>query len=62
MAAAADMSELFATLPNGLLCRLNRETLFIQAWGKGLRVRATMANSFRDDALSALLPQETPAA
>lgn len=52
------MSDLFAALPDGLLCHLNRETLFIQAWGKGLRVRATMASAFRDDALSALLPQE----
>ena len=50
------MSELFTALPDGLLCRMNRETLFIQAWGSGLRVRATMASDFRDDALSALLP------
>jgi alpha-D-xyloside xylohydrolase len=56
------VSELFTALPDGLLCRMNRETLFIQAWGSGLRVRATMASDFRDDALSALLPNgEQPA-
>ncbi len=52
------MSDIFTALNDGLVCRLNRETLFIQAWGAGLRVRATMASSFRDDALSALLPVE----
>lgn len=52
------MSNLFTAHPDGLLCRLNREALLIQAWGTGLRVRATMASTFRDDALSALLPQE----
>jgi hypothetical protein len=36
---------------------MNRETLLIQGWGQGLRVRATLARDFRDDALSALLPR-----
>lgn len=51
------MSELYTVRPDGLACRLNRETLLIQGWGQGVRVRATLAGDFRDDALSALLPR-----
>ena len=51
------MSELYTVRPDGLACRMNREMLLIQGWGQGLRVRATPARDFRDDALSALLPR-----
>jgi alpha-D-xyloside xylohydrolase len=36
---------------------MNRETLLIQGWGNGLRVRSTLAADFRDDELSALIPR-----
>jgi len=51
------MSNLFTVRPDGLSCRMNRETLLIQGWGRGLRVRATLADDFRDDELSALMPR-----
>ena len=51
------MSELYTVRPDGLACRMNREMLLIQGWGQGVRVRATPARDFRDDALSALLPR-----
>jgi len=47
----------YTVRPEGLVCRMNRETLLIQGWGQGLRVRATLARDFRDDALSALTPR-----
>ena len=51
------MSDLYTVRPDGLSCRMNRETLLIQGWGAGIRVRATPADDFRDDSLSALLPR-----
>ena len=51
------MTDFYTIRPDGLLCRMNRETILIQSWGSGLRVRATLANDFRDDEIQALLPR-----
>ncbi len=48
---------MYTVRPDGLSCRVNRELLLIQGWGAGIRVRATPAEDFRDERLSALLPQ-----
>ncbi len=47
----------YTVRPDGLHCRIHRETLLVQGWGAGIRVRATPADDFRDDSLSALLPR-----
>lgn len=56
------MTDLFTVRSDGLSCRLHRESLLIQGWGAGIRVRATPADRFRDDCLSALLerPESVP--
>jgi alpha-D-xyloside xylohydrolase len=52
------LGEVFSATPDGLVCRLNAETIHIQPWGAdSVRVRATVARQFRDEALSALIPQ-----
>ncbi len=51
------MTDLYTIRPDGLSCRMNRETILIQSWGSGLRVRATLAKDFRDDEIQALLPR-----
>jgi len=51
------MTKLYTVHPDGLSCRMNRETLLIQGWGAGIRVRATPADEFRGEELSALLPR-----
>jgi alpha-D-xyloside xylohydrolase len=51
------MTDLYTVRPDGLSCRVNREMLLIQGWGVGIRVRATPADDFRDERLSALLPR-----
>src|SRR5476651_226400 len=50
----------FQRTANGLIFKLNYETLQIESWGPhSLRVRATMSSELRDDWISALLPQVT---
>ena len=52
------MGPTFTDRQGALLCRYSGETIRIDAWGPdGLRVRATVADDFRDEALSALLPE-----
>lgn len=48
--------EFFKATENGLLFRRRGETILIEPWGKGLRVRATMNNTFMDEDW-ALLPK-----
>ena len=52
------MGPIFTEQEGALLCRYNAEAIRIDAWGPdGLRVRATVAQGFRDEALSALLAE-----
>lgn len=44
--------------PRGLRCTFGAEILAIEAWAGGVRVRATLAEDFRDETLSALLASE----
>ncbi len=52
------MGPSFTEQDGALLCRYNAETIRIDAWGPdGLRLRGTVAQGMRDDALSALLAE-----
>jgi alpha-D-xyloside xylohydrolase len=52
------MGPIFTENQGALLCRRNAEILRIEAWGPdALRVRGTVAANFRDEELSALLPE-----